>query len=553
MMMKKQILLLAALLVSGSCLVAQNVARELVIVEIGTGTWCQYCPGSAMGADDLIANGHDVAIVEYHSGDDYQNVYSTSRISYYNITGYPTTYFDGVLSIVGGSTNQSMYPQYLTRVNQRLAVTSPFTIDVEGTHTCFTDFTANITVEKVGTNSSSNLKLHAVLTESHIEESWFGLHEVNFVCREMMPNQSGTALSFSGGSTEEVSLTFDIDPEWVAEECELVVFVQDQVTKEIFQGTKLHLLDFLPEYSYDASVEEIVSPPEFSCSGSVEPTVLIRNLGAEPLTSLELTYYINDGEAQNHSWTGSLDYLESEEVTLSAISFVVEDNNELVVESSLPGGNEDECPANDASSAMIERSMYTPNTVKLILRTDENPEETTWELLDGSGTVLYSGGPYSTSGTMIQETFDLADEACHRFIIYDAGGDGFNTPGFYMLYYGSNTTISQGFAFGAEETVEFNTTDPVGVEETVTGQKEVTVFPNPFSGRTTFTFTMNEPGKASVRIYTVTGEQAAIIEAGELPAGDQVVQYDGSNLQPGMYIYQLQAGDHRHTGKLVVK
>ena len=36
---------------------AQAVPREMVVMEIGTGTWCTYCPGAAMGADDLLENG----------------------------------------------------------------------------------------------------------------------------------------------------------------------------------------------------------------------------------------------------------------------------------------------------------------------------------------------------------------------------------------------------------------------------------------------------------------------------------------------------------------
>ena len=58
------------------------VPRNLVVVEIATGTWCPYCPGAAMGADDLIDAGQPVAIVENHNGDTFANVYSNARNSY---------------------------------------------------------------------------------------------------------------------------------------------------------------------------------------------------------------------------------------------------------------------------------------------------------------------------------------------------------------------------------------------------------------------------------------------------------------------------------------
>ncbi|HOH47413.1 MAG TPA: hypothetical protein PLX59_06185, partial [Candidatus Cloacimonadota bacterium] len=49
------------------------VPRELVVVEVGTGTWCGYCPGAAMGCHDLLENGHAVAVVKNHNGDSYAN------------------------------------------------------------------------------------------------------------------------------------------------------------------------------------------------------------------------------------------------------------------------------------------------------------------------------------------------------------------------------------------------------------------------------------------------------------------------------------------------
>ena len=60
------------------------------VLEFCTGTWCQYCPGAAMGADDLVTNHNRAAIVEYHNGDAYANTFSDARNTYYATTGYPT-------------------------------------------------------------------------------------------------------------------------------------------------------------------------------------------------------------------------------------------------------------------------------------------------------------------------------------------------------------------------------------------------------------------------------------------------------------------------------
>ncbi|MGE5424245.1 MAG: hypothetical protein ACM3N9_02710, partial [Syntrophothermus sp.] len=97
----KKILLSFVMVFTVISLIAQT-SRKQVVMEIGTGTWCTYCPGAAMGADDLLEYGCEVAVVENHNGDAFANTYSNARNSYYNITGFPTAMFDGVLKKEGG-------------------------------------------------------------------------------------------------------------------------------------------------------------------------------------------------------------------------------------------------------------------------------------------------------------------------------------------------------------------------------------------------------------------------------------------------------------------
>lgn len=550
--MKKTLLLFITLCVSATFSIAQQVPRNLVVLEIGTGTWCPFCPSASNGADDLLENGYSVAVIKYHSGDVFANVYSQSRVAYYNISGFPTAFFDGMAPISGGGgASQTMFPQYSARVNQRMAVNSSFTIDVEGSHTCLTDFTAQVTLNKVATNNSSNLRLHAVLTEKNIPYPWQGLQEVNHACRMMVPNQFGTLVSFAGGNTQEHSLAFNVDPEWVFENLELVVFLQDQSTREIFQGTKIMLSDFLPEYDWDAGVSLIDSLPLASCNGIVEPKVNIMNYGSQTITSLDIYYHVNNGPAQSFAWTGSIDYLEQASVVLPAIDFIVEEENELVVYTMNPNSNSDECPSNDELSAIIPEAMITTQTVKLFLRTDAYPEETTWEIKNSDGEVLYSGGPYSVPNQTIMETFELVEEDCYTFGIYDSGGDGLITPGIVMLFYGNNITIYQGRDYGYGESTEFSTADPTAIPEFVS-KDQIRIFPNPLKDIGMIDLHLVSDAEVEISLYNLAGQKLKNISSRHYAAGSHSISIDAGLLDPGFYLLVTKIGDEIVWQKITV-
>ncbi len=249
--MKKKLILFVAFVFSTILIFGQQtertVERDFVVLEMVTATWCQYCPGAALGAQDLIENGCDVSVIAYHSStsDPFYTTASGYRKSYYNISSYPTAKFDGVLTHKGGSEYQSLYEIYLPKYEARKEIPSSFKVKIRGENDSLR-YDITLILRKVDDYSGDNLKAHLVLTESKIPYKWQWLDTLNYVERKMVPNQYGTTIDFSEEDEIVLELTFTLDEEWVAENCELVAFIQDNDTKEILQANKEALTELKP-------------------------------------------------------------------------------------------------------------------------------------------------------------------------------------------------------------------------------------------------------------------------------------------------------------------
>lgn len=221
---------------------------EEVILEVGTGTWCGFCPGIAMGADDLVKNGHNVAVVEYHRSDDYANSYSNSRINYYNISFYPSSFFNSKNTGLGGDTDSSMYEDLLPHYEAANTKKTPFNLELYGVEINPDFYKINVDISRNAPIAYENLTVVVAVTESHIPESWQNQDELNYTLRTMLGGANGTPIDLISNTVEEIELPLSLDDDWVLENLEIVVFVQDPYTQEIFQGTKQMLTD-LPTFN----------------------------------------------------------------------------------------------------------------------------------------------------------------------------------------------------------------------------------------------------------------------------------------------------------------
>lgn len=270
------------------------VPRNLVVVEIGTGTWTSSSVGAALGADDLVTNNQPVAIISNHNGDPYANTFSTSRNSFYGITGYPTARFDGLNQYLGGG-SQSLYTTYLPRVNSRMSVESNYSIEATGGHE-INNFFITVTIDKHQIDTNANVVLHSIITESNITYNWFGQTQLNHVTRQMLPDQDGTPISLGDGETTTVPISFSWNSSWNQDNAEIVFFLQDTTTKEILQGAKYSLSTFNGEIPIvnDLAAIGIVGPTNITVGETSSYTIAVKNNGINTQSSYQVKLYDNN-------------------------------------------------------------------------------------------------------------------------------------------------------------------------------------------------------------------------------------------------------------------
>jgi len=77
-------------------------------------------------------------------------------------------------------------------------------------------------------------------------------------------------------------------------------------------------------------------------------------------------------------------------------------------------------------------------------------------------------------------------------------------------------------------------------------------YPNPFNPTTRINYSVPSDSKVTISIYSITGELVAELVNDNLSAGTYSVNFNGSNLASGMYIYRMVAGSFVQTHKMML-
>ena len=77
-------------------------------------------------------------------------------------------------------------------------------------------------------------------------------------------------------------------------------------------------------------------------------------------------------------------------------------------------------------------------------------------------------------------------------------------------------------------------------------------YPNPFNPSTTIKFTLPVESRVKINVYNSLGQLVATLVDREMQSGYHEINFDGTGLASGVYLYQLQTGEFALIKKMLL-
>jgi hypothetical protein len=310
-----------------------------------------------------------------------------------------------------------------------------------------------------------------------------------------------------------------------------------------------------PNFNLDAAITDIKRP-----SGNVryrrfnpacnQPVVIIRNEGLAVLDSIDIVYNQKGGPTRTYRWRGTLDFLESVEVTLPVENPTFWTGTAAIFEAHLvaPNGGVDQQPDNDTYAVPYNAwDNYTGTSIDFYWRTNNQPAQNVWRLYDEGGNVIMQSSPFLTANTIYTEVFSLP-AGCYTLKFDDAGDDG--------LYYWAAASNGTGYArmrengltrrtFNAEFGKFFKYdfwTDGNLMGNEVQRPEHILLYPNPSAGQFNLELEGFVNAHISLEVYDLMGRAVWQKNIETSNGGWEKTAIDLSNCANGNYLLKIWDG-----------
>lgn len=324
-----------------------------------------------------------------------------------------------------------------------------------------------------------------------------------------------------------------------------------------------------PNFQNDASISDVLNPNNWEYYSKWNPTcqnprIVLKNTGAQPLTSCRIFAWITYGDNIVYDWTGNLGFLEETVIELpvdnidwwtdlysnQTFTAWVADVNGIV--------GEDEYNQNSLKSVKFDAPERIDGAFYVWLTTNNKANENKYRLIDHAGNIIFQRDVL-TNQTQYKDTFNLAP-GCYSIIIEDSDNDGL---GFWYSSQVEGETTGQmrlrkvggsyieffPADFGNFHRYDFSVGFTLGVKEEELAH-EIAVFPNPTTGLTTVEVSGSVMNDATIELYDLTGRRLFMEK---MTASDYFAEsfLDLSGMNAGTYLVRIITNQRVYTKELI--
>jgi len=447
-----------------------QIPRETVFMEVFSGIECFWMEGVELALNEIVSNGDPIIIVRHdyclNTDGPFENANGIARFNYYSPSGDPAAVFNGTAIELGGGSN-SKYDDYAIYFEPMINQMTSYKIRMNLKKINPMNFHASITLQKLDTLLANEpFTLQLALTIDRAKNIWYPYSEFEYYNAPqigMFPDYSGTPVNFGAGNQLEFLIPVTIDSALLYNSYHLIAWLQKNNNRQVMQAISQPVQ--LCETPQDVELMSVMNIPDEICNGLINPNVVIRNNSTEPLHSVLVNIEANHTLVYQDRWYTNQFYNEKETLFLPSVSFTAEETNKITTYISEPNEEASQFSQNDTITITTNPAKATEMMVRVVLHTDENPEETTWNITDPSGNILFTGGPYSIPNSTYQYVIELPFHGCYQLNAIDSGGDGYNMF-IYAQYWASTQwlwlgSLQSGFYWESSLQFECSQVKPV--------------------------------------------------------------------------------------------
>jgi hypothetical protein len=285
--------------------------------------------------------------------------------------------------------------------------------------------------------------------------------------------------------------------------------------------------------------------PTQACQGEGVVGVRVQNYGINPIQTIDFEVWDETEEnlLLEYTWTGNMSKYDLRTITFGG--FEILEEMEVVIKAKTEN---QEVFANSSLKVVLLPSpeIAAYRSVRVEVTTDNNASQTSWEMRDGLGNVIFTNGELENNKKYSRLYF-VQEGECYLFSIFDSGGNGLQGDGFYHVFDNQNKTIAQGKNFGFAATHGFSGTRLLSSVSEIEAIEDIKIFPNPVSSVLQVDF--NLLNNLNLR-YQIMDEKGQVIMNSGLQTyfnGVNSLVIPVDQLVPGQYFLQFQYEDQNTT------